>query len=65
MAKNWGCSTITGEYIPTLKNGMVKELYSELGFSLYDHNESVSKYAFSLNNELPDYSISMEVKYDD
>jgi len=32
-AKTLGFERIVGEYIPTLKNGMVKELYTNLGFS--------------------------------
>ncbi|MCR5775305.1 MAG: HAD-IIIC family phosphatase [Lachnospiraceae bacterium] len=32
-AKEWGCSVITGEYLPTKKNGMVKSLYPDLGFT--------------------------------
>ena len=31
-ALKWGCSVIKGEYIPTKKNGMVKNLYADLGF---------------------------------
>ena len=31
-AKAWGCTRIRGEYIPTKKNGMVKDFYPGLGF---------------------------------
>lgn len=31
-AKRQGCEQIVGEYIPTEKNGLVKELYPQLGF---------------------------------
>lgn len=31
-AREWNCRTIVGEYIPTTKNVMVKDLYSTLGF---------------------------------
>lgn len=31
-ARDWGCKRIKGEYIPTRKNSMVKDLYPELGF---------------------------------
>lgn len=31
-ALKWGCSEIEGEYIPTKKNGMVENLYTDLGF---------------------------------
>ncbi len=32
VAKGWGCRSIEGEYLPTKKNGMVKEFYPGLGF---------------------------------
>lgn len=32
-AERMGCTRIIGEYIPSKKNGMVKEFYKELGFS--------------------------------
>ncbi len=32
VAKQMGCKRIVGEYIPTLKNGMVKELFIDFGF---------------------------------
>lgn len=37
-AKEHGFERIIGEYIPTLKNGMVKDLYSNLGFSPITEN---------------------------
>ena len=36
VAKNWKCSLLVGEYIPSKKNLMVKELYAELGFLTSD-----------------------------
>ena len=33
IATKTGCKTVTGEYIPTLKNGMVKEHYNNLNFT--------------------------------
>lgn len=32
IAKEWNCSTVVGEYIPTAKNKMVKDFYDGLGF---------------------------------
>ncbi len=32
VARQWGCSEIIGEYIPTRKNKMVENLYSDIGF---------------------------------
>ena len=31
-AEEWGCDRIVGEYLPTKKNGMVKDFYTSLGF---------------------------------
>ena len=31
-AREWGCSCLAGEFIPTAKNALVKGLYAELGF---------------------------------
>jgi len=36
VAKSWNCNQIVGEYIPSKKNLMVKELYTELGFLTSD-----------------------------
>jgi len=36
VAKNWKCTQLVGEYIPSKKNCMVKELYTELGFLTSD-----------------------------
>jgi FkbH-like protein len=33
LAEEAGCRVIQGEYIPTAKNGLVKDHYSQLGFS--------------------------------
>ena len=45
-AKEWGCDRITGEYIPTKKNGMVKDLFTDLGFSC----EGDGRYFLSLDD---------------
>ena len=37
IAREKGFSTIIGEYIPTSKNGMVKEHYKDLGFNFIDN----------------------------
>lgn len=40
MAEKWQCRFVVGEYIPTPKNAMVKELYPSLGFvPLVDKND--------------------------
>jgi len=40
VAKNWKCNLIIGEYIPSKKNSMVKELYPQLGFLPSDDTTS-------------------------
>ncbi|MDR1385733.1 MAG: HAD-IIIC family phosphatase [Planctomycetaceae bacterium] len=45
-AKKAGCSQILGEYIPTEKNGLVKTLYSKLGFSSMQEE---NHYIYSFN----------------
>lgn len=32
VAREWGCSKVIGEYIPSRKNKMVENMYTELGF---------------------------------
>ncbi len=39
-ANEMDCDSITGKYLPTPKNGMVKELYKNMGFAIVDENES-------------------------
>lgn len=43
IAKDGGFKRVVGEYIPTQKNGMVKNLYSELGFEKIDENIYVAE----------------------
>lgn len=38
-AREWKCSRVIGEFIPTAKNALVKDLFSELGFSEYTGTE--------------------------
>lgn len=35
-AEELGCSKIIGEYIPTRKNGIVKDLYKDIGFEYFE-----------------------------
>lgn len=42
-AKKLGCKTIIGEYLPTLKNGIVKEHYDNLGFTKISEKVDGSK----------------------
>lgn len=36
QAQDWGVQRLIGEYIPTSKNGMVKDLYEQMGFAPCD-----------------------------
>lgn len=52
-AREWGCTVLWGEYIPTKKNGMVRTLLPELGFEHdldYTEGDS-SRYYFNLRKE--------------
>lgn len=50
LAEQLGCSRITGEYIPTKKNGIVKDHYTNLGFT------AISDYFWAL--DLPPLNIN-------
>lgn len=43
LAKEWGCTAVRGKYIPTPKNGMVKDLYVNMGFEKINEQESILK----------------------
>ena len=45
-----GIKYIEAEYIPTKKNGLIKEKYEELGYKLMAENDGIKKY----KKELPD-----------
>lgn len=45
-AIQWGCVSIIGEYIPTKKNAMVKDLFGKLGFQLLEEGEEGGKYIY-------------------
>ena len=49
-ASRMGAKEIIGTYLPTAKNGMVKNFYGEQGFSLLEENESGSKWILDVNN---------------
>jgi len=39
IIKKWGCDEILGEYLPTKKNRVVQNLYSDLGFNKLKEND--------------------------
>lgn len=43
IAKAWGCTSITAEYLRTAKNKMVAEFYETLGFDLVEENGTERK----------------------
>jgi FkbH-like protein len=47
IAREKGCRRIVGTYLPTAKNGMVRGLYPQMGFSLLE--EAPDRYSFSLD----------------
>lgn len=53
LATESGCATITGEYIPTAKNGFVADLLDELGFSLVSNAEGIRRYSLQTAGYVP------------
>ena len=53
QARSRGLEYLTGEYLPTDKNGMVAELYPRLGFHTVAHSGSGSRWQLDLANFTP------------
>lgn len=50
-AKKMGCTKIIGEYLPTPKNGMVKEHYDGLGFiKLFEYEDGSKQYELDVES---------------
>ncbi|MGQ0715404.1 MAG: HAD-IIIC family phosphatase [Gemmatimonadaceae bacterium] len=47
-ARAMGCVRVIGEYIPTRKNGMVRDVYARLGFTLVGEDDGVVRYALDV-----------------
>jgi FkbH-like protein len=47
-AKDLGCSEIIGVYLPTTKNGMVKDFYSLMGFTKINESSERTEYKVSV-----------------
>jgi FkbH-like protein len=43
-----GCNLLRGTYIPSQKNGLVKNLYATLGFRLVEDREALSTWEYDL-----------------
>jgi FkbH-like protein len=52
-ANQAGASRIVGEYIPSERNGMVKQLYADLGFSLIGESGGTSRWSLDLADYNP------------
>jgi len=52
--KNMGVKTVYASYIPTLKNGQVKEFYDQMGFCLLNKD----------NNEQKSYEITLDKEFE-
>lgn len=63
IARQWGCDTLLGEYIPTSKNAMVEEFYPSLGFSSLS-SEDIFKYSLSFSGYgIPTHDFSVKKHY--
>ena len=49
-AKKFGFKTIVGEYLPTAKNGMVKDLLNHYDFVNKHHSDSCDRWELEINN---------------
>lgn len=50
-AKEMGCHTIEGEYIPTSKNKLVAGLYDSLGFALAGEDSGIRQYSYHVEDK--------------
>jgi FkbH-like protein len=46
-----GCATLRGTYIPTAKNGLVRELYPSLGFELEQDDEGTTTWRRAIDSD--------------
>jgi FkbH-like protein len=61
-AKARGAGRVLGEYRPSAKNGMVRDLYPRLGFKQIAESDTRSLYELSLAGELPSLAHFIEGK---
>jgi FkbH-like protein len=59
--KELGATVLTGEYIPTGKNGMVANLYGKLGFAQTDSNEKRTLWTLDLNQKSIEVPVWFEI----
>lgn len=48
-AKDWNCTVISGEYIPSDKNSMVTDFYDSLGFTKDGEHEGIRHYSYDVS----------------
>lgn len=53
LAKQRGCTTVIGHYIPSEKNGMVRDLFPRMGFSLVEETPERVTYQLSTKEYEP------------
>jgi FkbH-like protein len=53
LAKERGCATVLGHYIPSEKNGMVRDLFPRMGFSLVEETPERVTYQLSTKEYEP------------
>jgi FkbH-like protein len=53
LAKQRGCSTVIGHYIPSEKNGMVRDLFPRMGFSLVEETPELATYQLATKDYEP------------
>ena len=51
-AREWGCQFLEGEYLPTAKNALIKDLFPKFGFEhlKYNQDETGDNYRLDLND---------------
>jgi FkbH-like protein len=50
-AQQLGCTAIRGTYLPTPKNEMVKDLFSQFGFERLDDSDGASRWLYDLRTK--------------
>ena len=48
-----GCAEIRGWYVPTAKNGLIRELFRRLGFEQVGRSEEATEWAYDLTVKPP------------
>jgi FkbH-like protein len=59
-----GCSVLRGIYVPTLKNGLVRDLYPSLGFELLDESDGTTTWSRAIGDEVIEGSPFIDTEVD-